>query len=527
MKGAYMEDSTLKKSKSKRILMVPQDPFLPYPSPHVGFLVFSSILKEENYDIKIFGNSYISNIEDELKKNFKWADIICFSSKSPIAEKVIKGTEMAKEVNPNAPIIMGGWWASTSPVDVLKYTRTDIVVIGCGEDRIKKLLDLVSGGVLKSDETKNKFLSKIKGIGFRVNGDIIITDPPPPIDPNDYPDPDWDSVDLNDFSDYREHKFIRLHTSRGCPFNCNFCAVKHMLGKRYLQYKPERVIDQIKTLFQEYNDLVSIKFHDETFTVNKKYVIELCRKIRKEGLHKKLNFTCMTRIDKIDEEIVDELKKTNFRSIGFGIESGSDKILMELRKGFKIRDIKKGIEICIDRTEPPENEFFILLYLILVTPKTEMIDVLKTIRLCTWAMLKSVKANYRLDRNVYDIMVMSNPQLSIFKNSDLWGEYKKHYIFPNATLPEDVQNPLLTHNHPFLRGYLNVIQHSPFEADYFLVMMAMLRDYRKTFPDEFNLPKHRKVINEIMNTCSEILKYDKFETYSAQYASKIFEVFRG
>ncbi len=520
-----MEDSILKENKNKRVLMVPQDPFSPYPSPHTGFLIFSSILKKENYDIKIFGNSYISDIENELIKSFKWADIICFSSKSPIAEKVIRASELAKEVAPTTPIITGGWWASTSPIDVLKYTPTDIVVMGCGEDRIKKLLELVCEGVLEDEKTKKNYLSKIPGIGFRVNGEIILTDPPPPIDPNDYPDPDWDSVDLNDFSDYKEHKFVRLHTSRGCPFNCNFCAVKHMFGRRYLQYRTDRVVNQIKKLLAQYPDLISIKFHDETLKKKKKYVIDLCKKIRKSGIHKKVSFTCMTRIDKIDEEIITELKKTNFRSVGFGIESGSDRILMELRKGFKINDIKKGIEICVEKTDPPENEFYLLLYLILVTPKTEMIDLLKTIRLCLWAMLKCVKANNKLDKNIYDVMIMSNPQLSIFKNSDLWDRYKKYYIFPNASLPDDVQNPLLTHKHPFFRGYLRIIQQSPFEADYFLVMMAMLKDYRRSFPDGFKSPKYRKVISEIIDMCSMILKYDRSETYSAQYASKILEAF--
>jgi|GEM_PF-6575827 radical SAM superfamily enzyme YgiQ (UPF0313 family) len=506
---------------SKKLLMVPQDPFSPSPAPHLGFLILASVIKDDGYDIKIFGGSYIKDIRSKLIKSFRWADIICFSSKSPIAEKVIEATKIARDTNPEAPIITGGWWASTSPEDVLRHTPSDIVVTGCGEDRFRKILNLVSQGILNDERTKYNELSKIPGIGFKMNGDVVLTDPSSPIDPNDFPDPDWNLVDLNEFSDYKEHKFVRLHTSRGCPFNCNFCAVKHMLGKRYLQYKPERIINQIETLLKRYPDIISIKFHDETFTANKKYIKELCKKIREKGFHNILGFTCMTRIDTINEEIINELKKTNFRSVGFGIESGSDRILMELRKGFKVRDIRKGIEICIDRTIIPETEFLILLYLILVTPKTEMIDVLKTIRLCVWAMFKAVQANYKLNRKVYDIMILCNPQLSIFKNSDLWDKYKKYYIFPNKNLPLEVQNPLLTHKNPFLSAYLRLIQQSPFEADYFLVMVVMLRDYIRMHPEEFNTPKHKKIINDILNLCSNVLKYDKFDTFSSQYAAKI------
>jgi radical SAM superfamily enzyme YgiQ (UPF0313 family) len=119
-----------------------------------------------------------------------------------------------------------------------------------------------------------------------------------------------------------------IETQRGCEFNCAFCNSKMMLGTRPARKPVELVIKEIKAGREAGFDEFFIT--DNTFTGDKKYVIELCKAISRDRIEAR--FIAMTRFDCVDEELIACMQRAGIRSIGFGFESASPKLLHRYRK---------------------------------------------------------------------------------------------------------------------------------------------------------------------------------------------------
>ncbi|MFC2034054.1 B12-binding domain-containing radical SAM protein [Chloroflexota bacterium] len=250
---------------------------------------------------------------------------------------VKKLTELLKKYT-KARIVLGGPLSSYSSDIILKHTMVDICVIGEGE---QTFLDLLNGVPL----------SEINGIAFKSNDEILktgfreqITD----LDSIGYP-----AFHLFDMDFYITHtgmmdilrpyhknkRIMSLITSRGCPYNCRFCS-KSTEGTR---------MKSLDFLFKEIeyykNELriEAIHFVDELLLLNKKRFLEFCRRIKEYNI----DWDCQGRINLVDEEILRAMKASNGICIGFGIESGSQKILDAMDKKIKREDIKKVLSYCL------------------------------------------------------------------------------------------------------------------------------------------------------------------------------------
>lgn len=128
-------------------------------------------------------------------------------------------------------------------------------------------------------------------------------------------------------------------TSRGCTFQCSFCEQR--TGN--IRYRsPENVVDEMEECQNRYG-VREIDIFDPLFTINKKRVIEICKEIQKRKL--KLAWSCRSRVDTIDEETLIEMKKSGCYRIYYGIESGDEEILRNIKKNTKISQIKKSINL--------------------------------------------------------------------------------------------------------------------------------------------------------------------------------------
>jgi len=130
--------------------------------------------------------------------------------------------------------------------------------------------------------------------------------------------------------------------SRGCPFDCTFCAVHETMGKKWRVKTPELLVNEIIGLKEKYQ-LEGIWFKDSIFNMNKKWVEEFCNLL----LEKKVDIAWQanTRIDLVDEEQIKLMKKAGLTQLDFGIESGSNQILEKLHKHIKVDEIKEKIDI--------------------------------------------------------------------------------------------------------------------------------------------------------------------------------------
>lgn len=227
-------------------------------------------------------------------------------------------------------IIMGGPLPTFNPSLVLEKTNADICVISEGDFIVKSLIENIN------------HLEKVKGIHFTKNGEIIANPPQEYIeDINSIPLPPYDLFPMDI---YFEHiglfgkpgkKTMNLITARGCPYRCNFCS-RTIGGARFRTI--DNVVEEIKTLKERFA-IDSILFNDELVVISKKRVLELCDKIKNLDII----WGCQGRANTVDLDLLKCMKNSGCVYVGYGIESGSQKILDNMNKGVTVEQNENAI----------------------------------------------------------------------------------------------------------------------------------------------------------------------------------------
>jgi radical SAM superfamily enzyme YgiQ (UPF0313 family) len=217
-----------------------------------------------------------------------------------------------KSTAPNHIIVLAGYGPRhvASPI-IERLSFVDVVISGALERVGPALVQHLDGD-----------WSEVPGIVYRgADGACIVARPPPPLATLDeLPLPAYHKVDLDSYWE------IMLFSARGCPFHCSFCV----RGGRLIQKSISTVIEEISLLRHTYGQK-QVFFYDQTFTLNKKRVIELCRRLRMEGLGD-VEWSCTGRLNIADVELMEEMCNSGCKMIYFGVESGSDRVLRQIDK---------------------------------------------------------------------------------------------------------------------------------------------------------------------------------------------------
>jgi anaerobic magnesium-protoporphyrin IX monomethyl ester cyclase len=189
--------------------------------------------------------------------------------------------------------------------------------------------------------TRNHQLSTIKGLVWR-NGSNVVVNPDRPLIRNldDLPLPRHDLLPL---SDYRaplvRGPYAFVVTSRGCPANCRFC-IKHVSYGRSVRFRsPENILAELEQLVGL--GVRSVHMYADLFTVSREQVVDLCQLILERGL--RLRWTCNSRVDFVDAEMLELMSQAGCWMISWGIESGSEQILRRVRKGIRIEQVERAL----------------------------------------------------------------------------------------------------------------------------------------------------------------------------------------
>jgi radical SAM superfamily enzyme YgiQ (UPF0313 family) len=242
-----------------------------------------------------------------------------------------RGYELSKMIKtkyPNSKVILGGIHPTVLPEEALETGYVDIVVRREGEEILNLLYDAIKRG----DD-----YSQIQGISFRDGNGHIIHNPPAKL------------PSINSLPSFPYHLFTKypgkydlgfIMSSRGCPYNCIFCSQRSVSGQSYRYTTPEKVIEELDFLINEYQQ-THISFFDDNFVVNRERTKRLCKLIHDNGFNKKATFDCQTRGDAIDNDILSYLKRANFTAIDIGLETASERLMTLLNKG---ETVKQNIE---------------------------------------------------------------------------------------------------------------------------------------------------------------------------------------
>ncbi len=234
------------------------------------------------------------------------------------------------------PIVLGGPHASATPKLILEKDGDlfDFLVIGEGEKTLVELFHALVGG----DD-----ISRVDGLAYRLNGDIVFTEPRHFIeDLDELPFPSWDQINFSNYLPQANFNkrlaSATLITSRGCPFKCDFCQSKNSMGRKIRFHSAEYVVSQIEELYHHYG-IRYFRFVDDVFTVNHTRLQQIVSEIKRRNL--RIKFWCMARANMIKEETLLLLKDGGLESISIGVESGNNAILREIGKGIIKEDARK------------------------------------------------------------------------------------------------------------------------------------------------------------------------------------------
>jgi len=241
-------------------------------------------------------------------------------------ENTLKISNLIKQVNPKITTVVGGPHVTLVPKEFLDEAQAvDIVVCGEGEYTMLEVAQAFEG---------KKQLSEILGIAYREDGKVVVNQPRPFIENLDeLPYPAYDLVDMEQYLNpkkigYRsfQNRAISMVTSRGCPFNCCFCAVHLHMGKRFRAHSADYVLNHIQYVVEKFK-VKNIFFEDDNLTLDLARFEAIC-----DGLiERKIKIGWETpngiRADCLNTDLLKKMKKSGANSIFVGVESGDQQIL--------------------------------------------------------------------------------------------------------------------------------------------------------------------------------------------------------
>lgn len=235
---------------------------------------------------------------------------------------------------PSTKIVYFGHYATHFPKETLVHSGADYIILGEP--------DLIYADL--SDAIENiKSILDVDGIAYLQDDKLVVQGSEKRIrDPNELPIPCYDLLPPNKYYEpLLSNPFGMIQSARGCPYQCNFCVKSY--GSKLTKLTAERIVEEIK-IWQNLFGTKSIRFIDDTFTVNKKRVIELCQLIIEEKLN--IEWACLSRTDNIDRELLQWMKKSGCKRIYFGMESGSQRMLDLFKKNLEIEPALEAFKLC-------------------------------------------------------------------------------------------------------------------------------------------------------------------------------------
>jgi len=307
----------------------------------LGLAYLASVLREKNYDVTLIDAEPLRFTSSDLKSHLKHHqyDFIGMGFMTPMylcAKDVIK---IIKKTAPKSKLIVGGPHITQMPALTMKENHSiDFGVIGEGEITLVELLDAI---------INKKDFGTVQGIIYRKGGDLKMTLPRPFInDLDSIPMPARDMLPMEKYvptpTYYRKLPSYIMLISRGCPYRCVYCS--KIFGSTIRYHSVKRIIEEMEELISVYG-AKEIIFRDDTFTVNKKLIANLCHEIIKKNIHKKISWMCMTRVNLVDEHILRLMKKAGCWSIHFGVESGTQRLLDLIQKGITLEQVRSAFRL--------------------------------------------------------------------------------------------------------------------------------------------------------------------------------------
>lgn len=306
--------------------------------PHLGLAYLGSYLEQLGHEVRIrnlempsdgqFGyigysglmdahQLYLDALQNDDNPIWKevdgaiqaiWPDVVGITAKSVQVHSALKVAERVKRFNHRIRVVVGGIHATARPQDFIS-PFVDDVVQGEGEESIERFL-----------RGKNTITTRIADL-------------------DEYPIPNRDLF----MEQYGLEGLGHMVTTRGCPFQCIFCAQGVMWGGKVRFRSPDNIVREMKSLNKKYG-VKDFTFWDDSFTVKKDRVHKLCYQLMRDW-KQGLKWRCDTRLDLLDRPLVSNMAYSGCHRMSVGVESGSPRVLDFMRKGETVDQMRRQAKL--------------------------------------------------------------------------------------------------------------------------------------------------------------------------------------
>lgn len=312
-------------------------PFLPVSVP-IGIGCLAAFAEREKIKVKIIDEQVQDDplgLVCEYAKELGRPHIFGFSVLTAGFKSAILLSEKLKKIYPDSMIVFGGIHPSACPDDVLAYSHIDVVIRGEGEKPLVELYKCVK---------EARDFTHIEGLSYKKGGIILHNKVPSEI------------IGLDEMPAFPYHLFKSKRYdlsfvvgSRGCPYRCIFCSNRVTTGKRYRYASAKRIIQDLDWVYSQYlaknPGKGNVQFLDDNLLVNKERIYELIGQIKAKGYDKLMTFSFQARGDNVDHKLLQELYDAGFKSVFFGLETASERIMKIIKKDETVAKCTEAVKM--------------------------------------------------------------------------------------------------------------------------------------------------------------------------------------
>ena len=304
----------------------------------LGLLQVGTLPKKEGYNVKIIDCILVKNFLDAIEYECRDAFIVGISVTSAQVREAIKISDFIKE-RFNVPIVWGGWHPTLFPEQTCADKSVDFVVIKEG--------DYTFIEIVKAIESNTPF-DNIKGIAYKKDGSVVLTGYRKDLNMDELFQTDYELIDTKKYIRNRSGTVkIMYQSSRGCPYNCQFCINVVSKNQKYRSKSPQKVLDEIEFLVKKYG-INYIDFIDDNTFIDIRRIRKICEGMIERELNIKWYGECRANYFRdrfVDNDFLDLAVKSGLSGLTIGAESGSEHTLKMMDKDITIEQILNSAKV--------------------------------------------------------------------------------------------------------------------------------------------------------------------------------------
>jgi len=301
--------------------------------PSLGLMYLSATLRNAGYTVRHIDHTFLERREVLEQIDALKPDVIGIYCMITMQDEALS---LAAQVRHKALTVVGGPYPSGEPETFVD--DFDLVGVGEGEETIVGIME----------HLHDRRFEEVPGLVFRRDGEVVRADPHVRTkDMTHLPLPYRGDIPNAQYIDYwRRHwkeATTPLMSTRGCPFRCDFCH-KSVFGDLFSARPVESVVDEMREIAELGYDHVWMS--DDLFTLNYKRTFQLAQAI--EDAHLPLTWECLSRVSHVDRALFDQMHRAGCKRIFFGIESGDENVLKEMKKGITPEQARAAVTACVN-----------------------------------------------------------------------------------------------------------------------------------------------------------------------------------